>query len=112
MIVKNIPYATLEIDINSGVIWLNGSSTCILRISNLNFNKINEKFTMIDINGIQANMKQEDENIEEDKEFSNFLEEIIFMVSSKISFLEQDKRSSMLKNILEKFKKVLDDDNT
>jgi hypothetical protein len=53
MITKNISLGSLDVDPEAGRIWLNCPS-CVLRIQNIRFNSIEEKFAMIDVKGVDA----------------------------------------------------------
>ena len=50
MISKNISFGTLDVDTKNGKIYLNCPS-CIIRIQDIIFDQIQDKFSMIDING-------------------------------------------------------------
>ena len=106
MITKNITIGSLDIDPEGGRLWLN-CPNCLLRIQNLRFNKVEEKFSMIDINGnnvwmIPGNMTTEP--------YSDFLEKIsssiipkLFLMDSEQSELLMDKLSLIIKEEMDKW---------
>jgi len=107
MISKNIPLSTLDIDVENGKIWLNGIS-CILRIQNLNFKQIEEKFSMIEINGNDAYMYPGDSL---NKEYSNFLENITTLIYAKILVMSHTEKIDFLDNLINMIKKEIENDN-
>lgn len=70
MIQKNIYFGEVLLNPSEGKIWINAPN-CILRIQGINFKRIREKFSMIDINGSNGVMVEGD-LIETD--FDKFME--------------------------------------
>jgi hypothetical protein len=104
MITKNISIGSLDIDPEGGRIWLN-CPNCLLRIQNLRFNKVEEKFSMIDINGndvwmIPGNLV--------DEPYSDFLEKITSSIIPKISEMSLNEREILLDRLSLKIKEELD----
>lgn len=100
IISKNIPYGTLDIDTINKRIWLNCPSY-LMRIQNINFKNIEEKFLMIDINGNDVYMQAGEL---ENKELCNFLETIISLIIPKITEMDNEKQKSFLDDIILKIK--------
>ena len=103
MISKNISYGTIDIDKESGRIWLNCPS-CIIRIQNIPFNQISEKFSMIDINRDEINMYPGELP---NKEFGNFMEMLTTLIVPKISNLNIEEQKNFLDDLFIKIKKEL-----
>ena len=83
---KNIVVGELDIDTESGRIWLN-SPNCILRIHGIDFKNISEKFSMIDINKESAHMIPG----EMDTDYiSQSIENMCNMIMTKISNLSRE----------------------
>ena len=104
MITKNISFGTLDVDIENGRIWLNCPS-CILRIQNIVFNQVQEKFSMIDINRDEANMYPGELP---NKEFGNFIEKVSTLIAPKTSVMDIEKQKSFLDDIFTKIKKDIE----
>lgn len=102
MISKNIPYGTLEVDTEKGVLWLNCLATCLLRIQNIEFKVKTDKFSMIDINGTQAFMYPGESS---NKHLSDFLETVILLVGAKIIDMNDDEKKDFLDKLIEELKK-------
>jgi hypothetical protein len=105
MISKNVSIGSLDIDPENGKIWLN-CPNCLIRIQNIKFHLIEEKFSMIDISGEDAWMIPS--NSSEDQ-YSNFIEQIISYIypivikmtdEEKIKYL--DKLSLIIKEDIDK----------
>jgi len=92
MITKNISIGTLDIEPEAGKIWLN-CPNCILRIKNVKFNKIEEKFSMIDINGQDAWMLPGSLNTEP---IGDFLEKISNFILPKVFEMNIDDEKNFL----------------
>lgn len=107
MISKNIPFSTLDVDIENGRIWLNGIS-CILRIQNLNFKQIEEKFSMIEIDGNNAYMYPGDIL---NKEYSNFLESLATLIYAKILVMSHNEKIDFLDKLIDMIKREIENDN-
>ena len=107
MISKNIPFGTLDVDVENGRIWLNGFS-CILRIQNINFKQIEEKFSMIEINGTDGYMYPGDSL---NKEYSNFLESLTTLIYSKILGMRDNEKTDFLDRVINTIKKEIENDN-
>jgi len=88
MISKNVQVGSLEIDVNNGKIWLN-SPGCILRIQNIRFNNLEEKFSMIDINGSNASMIPGDYP---PTDYDCFLEKLNMSMLPKICNMENSEK--------------------
>jgi len=88
MINKQISVASLDVEPDLGKIWLN-SPNCILRIQNLKFNHVEDKFAMIDIKGEEAFMIPGDLGT---SNYTDFLEKLNFIILPKI-YSEDDKDS-------------------
>jgi hypothetical protein len=104
MITKNISIGSLDIDPEGGRIWLN-CPNCLLRIQNLRFNKIEEKFSMIEINKndvwmIPGNLV--------DEPFSDFLEKITSFIIPKMSEMTKDASEELLDRLSLKIKEEID----
>lgn len=104
MITKNISIGSLDIDPEGGRIWLN-CPNCLLRIQNLRFNKFEEKFSMIEINGndvlmIPGNLV--------DEPYSDFLEKITSSIIPKVSEMTLNEREILLDRLVLKIKEELD----
>ena len=104
MITKNISIGSLDIDPEGGRIWLN-CPNCLLRIQNLRFNKVEEKFSMIEINGndvlmIPGNLV--------DEPYSDFLEKITSSIIPKVSEMTLNEREILLDRLVLKIKEELD----
>jgi hypothetical protein len=103
MITKNLSIGSLDIDPEGGRIWLN-CPNCLLRIQNLRFNRIEEKFSMIDINGndvlmIPGNLVNEP--------FSDFLEKITSFIIPKMSEITSDESEKLLDQLSLKIKEEI-----
>ena len=103
MITKNISTGSLDIDPEGGRIWLN-CPNCLLRIQNLRFNRIEEKFSMIDINGndvlmIPGNLVNEP--------FSDFLEKITSFIIPKMAEITSDESEKLLDQLSLKIKEEI-----
>lgn len=104
MITKNLSIGSLDIDPEGGRIWLN-CPNCLLRIQNLRFNRIEEKFSMIDINGndvlmIPGNLVNEP--------FSDFLEKITSFIIPKMAEITIDESEKLLDQLSLKIKEEID----
>jgi hypothetical protein len=104
MITKNISIGSLDIDPEGGRIWLN-CPNCLLRIQNLRFNKVEEKFSMIDINGNDVWMMPG--NLV-DEPYSDFLEKITSSIIPKVSEMTLNEREILLDRLVLKIKEELD----
>lgn len=104
MITKNISIGSLDIDPKGGRIWLN-CPNCLLRIQNLRFNKVEEKFSMIDINGNDVWMMPG--NLV-DEPYSDFLEKITSSIIPKVSEMTLNEREILLDRLVLKIKEELD----
>lgn len=69
----------LEVDPDSGKIWLNSISGCLLRVNNLKFENDMEKFTTIDIRDNVAVFHNS--SLESDIEFELFINNLIDTIS-------------------------------
>ena len=110
---KVLSVATLEIDPDSGTIWLN-TTKCLLRISKLKFVNVEENFSMIDIDGSNAVMTPTDltiEATEENVELSMFLSNITNLLSFE---LDNNKKiidkNKFLENVFFKVRKVIEEE--
>ena len=81
MITKKFSFGTVDIDPDEGKIWVN-CPNCLLRIQNIRFNNTEEKFSMIDINGIEAFMYS---GSQPEDPMAIFLETIIPIIDQKLS---------------------------
>jgi hypothetical protein len=104
MITKNISIGSLDIDPEGGRIWLN-CPNCLLRIQNLRFNKFEEKFSMIEINGNDVWMMPG--NLA-DEPYSDFLEKITSYIIPKMYELCGDDNEKLLDVLSLKIKEELD----
>jgi len=100
MISKKISYGVLDIEPESGRIWFN-CPNCLIRIQNLRFNTIEEKFTMLDINGPDVTMVPG--KLESDS-YIDFLESITECVLPKFLTMSDDDKKDFLEKILLKIK--------
>ena len=87
---KNFPLANLIIETKEGKLWLN-SPDCSLRIKNLEFENIEEKFSSIDINDSKVIMAGE---TNKDDEFDNNIVELTTFLVNKI-YLKQGEIKNM-----------------
>jgi hypothetical protein len=99
ILTKNISYGEIDVNPDEGKIWIN-CPNCILRIQNIRFNKIEEKFSMIEINGNEAWMMQG--SFSEDP-LSIFIEKLIPILLEK--FKSSDEIQLFLDNLLMKIRK-------
>ena len=95
MIQKKISVGSLDVDSDSGKIWLN-SPDCILRIQNLKFNHVINKFAMIDINGNDAFMIPGDFGT---NKYTEFLEKLNVMIFPKIFELDEKIQGKFLEEL-------------
>jgi len=78
IIKKDIILAELSVDIDNGILWLN-EFNCVLRISGLKFDKIIEKFSMLDIKDSKVYMLED--NLPEHK-IKDFVKRLITIIIS------------------------------
>lgn len=104
MISKKISCGELEIEPEEGKLWLN-CPNCLLRIQNIRFNNVEEKFTMIDLDGIDATMYPG--KLETD-DYSDFIENISMSILPKFFSFDSDKRKNMLNSIYLKIREELE----
>lgn len=83
IISKNI-IGTIDVDTNSGTIWINAPN-CILRVQGLDFGRrgIREKFSMIDISGNKASMIEGD-LVLDDKSLVRFILDLFNSLSYNV----------------------------
>ncbi len=79
MVISKDIIGTIDIDTQSGRVWLNAPN-CILRIQDLQFNGIKEKFSMIDISGNKASMIEGD-LVLDDKRLVRFILDLFSSLS-------------------------------
>lgn len=101
MITKKISYGTIDIDPDEGKIWVN-CPNCILRMKNLRFNKIEEKYSMIDIINNEAWMLSG--SFPEDL-VSQFIENLVPIILEKIEKKSDSEIQESLDDLLEKIRK-------
>jgi len=101
MITKKISYGTIDIDPDEGKIWVN-CPNCILRMKNLRFNKIEEKYSMIDIINNEAWMLSG--SFPEDF-VSQFIENLVPIILEKIEKKSDSEIQEFLDELLEKIRK-------
>jgi|LSQX01.1.fsa_nt_gb hypothetical protein len=99
MITKNITIGSLDVDPDNGKIWLN-CPECLLRIQNIRFSNIEEKFSMIDINGVDATMFP---GSLMNEPYSDFLEKITVHIIPKLIKL----KDLEIENFLDKLSVVI-----
>ena len=96
MISKTIALGSLEIYPEIKRIYLNGPN-CVLRIQDIDFKNIEEKFSMIDIVGNKAYMLPGD--VEPDP-FSDFIEKMCSLILPKIFKMSPENRKILMDKIL------------
>lgn len=97
---KKIYIASIVVDPKNGKIWLN-SPNCLLRIQDVNFKHIEEKFEMIDIKGKDVFMIPGDLGL---SKYSEFLEKLNRIIYPKIYNLSEDQTENFLNEIYNKIK--------
>lgn len=100
MISKKISCGELLIEPEEGKLWFN-CPNCLLRIQNVSFNNVEEKFTMVDINGPSVTMYPG--KLETD-EYSDFIENLSICLLPKFFNFEKDKRVEFLNQVLLKIR--------
>jgi len=100
LIEKRISIASIVVDPENGKIWLN-SPNCILRIQDVNFKHIEDKFEMIDIKGKDVFMIPGDLGL---SKYSEFLEKLNRIIYPKIYNFSEDQIENFLDNIYDKIK--------
>jgi len=83
----------LEVDKESGKIWLNTVNGCILRINKLIFENEKEKFSMIDITDNIALFY--DDNSDSDNEFENFINDCSDIILYEKYNIDQDNMTNI-----------------
>jgi len=101
IITKTISYGTIDVDPDDGKIWIN-CPNCILRMKNLRFNKIEEKYSMIDIINNEAWMLSG--SFPEDL-VSQFIENLVPIILEKIEKKSDSEIQESLDDLLEKIRK-------
>jgi hypothetical protein len=96
VISKKIAYGTLDIDPEEGKLWFN-CPLCLIRMENLNFKTIHEKFTMLDFKGADVYMIP---GKLEASDYSEFLESLTDLILPQLFTLNDIKRKDFLDKIL------------
>ena len=107
---KSVPISILEVDSNSGSIWLNGAEKCILRIQGLQFVNFEEKFSMIDIN-VKENkaIMIKDDLLESRKEFNEFMEKTGLLLScNMITYSDKKLSKEFFNNLYNNVKVIIE----
>lgn len=102
IITKTISYGTIDVDPDDGKIWIN-CPNCVLRIQNLRFNIIVEKFSMIDINGVDTFMYAGSSN---DDPFTKFMEKNLPVILEKCKDKTYEEIESYLNLVHNKIKEL------
>ena len=103
-VVKKILSGSLELEPETGKIWLCDLAGCVLRVSKLDFKNNLEKFDMIDISGNEAYMIKDGVDQVISEEVKRKIEEIISLLLFKVS--QESKPKEFLKkafDIVNKF---------
>lgn len=95
---KRISVGSLDVDPESGKIWLN-SPACILRIQGVEFKHIEEKFAMIDVLGNHAYMIPGDFGL---TKYTEFLDKLNMSLHSRIYDLSEEDTQNFLDSLYEK----------
>ena len=103
--VKKILSGSLELEPETGKIWLCDLNGCVLRISKLDFKNNLEKFDMIDVTGNTAYMIKNGVGPVASDEVIGKLEEILNCLLLKIS--RDDKPKEFLKEVLDMINKYI-----
>jgi len=100
MITKKISYGTIDIDPDEGTIWVN-CPNCILRIKNLRFNRVEEKYSMIEINHNDVWMLSG--SFPEDL-VSQFIENLVPVILEKVEKKSDSEIREFFDNVLSKIR--------
>lgn len=100
MITKKISYGMIDIEPEEGKLWIN-CPNCILRIQNLRFNKIEEKYSIIEINGNDAWMIS---GSSPEDFISKFIENLVPIILEKIERKSDSEIREFLNNVLLKIR--------
>jgi len=108
IIKKNLPLCCLEVDSKNGNIWLN-STTCVLRISGIEFKTSVEKFSNIDISDNKAYMSKGESSNENDEALNNFLISVTqLLYSSQILKRTTSKQKQFYKKLKDSIKSSIE----
>lgn len=100
MITKKIAYGTIDVDPDEGNIWIN-CPNCILRMKNLRFNRVEEKYSMIEINNNDVWMLSG--SFPEDF-VSQFIEKLVPVILEKIEKKNDSEIQEFFDNVLSKIR--------
>ena len=104
-VVKKILSGSLELEPETGKIWLCDLAGCVLRVSRLDFKNNLEKFDMIDISGNEAYMIKDGGNQVISEEVKGKIEEVINLLLIKVS--QESKPKEFLKEVFDMVNKFI-----
>lgn len=97
---KDFAMGSLQVDSQSGKIWINSLSSCLLRIQNVNFHNLEDKFAMLDITGSDVYMVPGDFGM--DETYNDFIKKLtlyLFPVLVESKGRDEEFLADLLKNI-------------